>query len=164
MSVLCRGLQSWTQDSRGVSPEWDRGAESPPSPCCPRCWGCSPGYGWPSGLRVHIGGSCPAFCPPVPPSPAWQGCSQSLHPPACINTGNSLTHVQDPALGRVEPHEGSRGPTSPACPGPSGWHPVLLVCQLHRSACVSCRLAESALDPSVSCMRMLNSTGPSTDP
>jgi len=30
----------------GVSPEWSRGAESPPSTCCPVCWGCSPGYSW----------------------------------------------------------------------------------------------------------------------
>ncbi|KFW65451.1 MAM domain-containing glycosylphosphatidylinositol anchor protein 2, partial [Pygoscelis adeliae] len=51
----------------GVSPEQSRGAESPPSTCWPRCFGCSPGDDWPSGLRAHIAGSCPAFHPPVPP-------------------------------------------------------------------------------------------------
>jgi len=33
-----------------VSLEQSRGTESPPLTCWPCCWGCSPEYGWPSGL------------------------------------------------------------------------------------------------------------------
>ena len=76
----------------GVSPEWSRGAESSPSPCCR---GCSLGYGWPSGLRVHIAGSYPIFHPPVSPSPSVQGCSQSINSPVCIDIGN----CHDPGAG-----------------------------------------------------------------
>ena len=79
----------------GLSPERSRGAESPPSTCWPRCFRCSPGYGWPSRLRVHIASSCPAFHPPAPPSPSLQGCSQSLHPPNCIVPGD----CPDPGAG-----------------------------------------------------------------
>ncbi|KAK4829686.1 hypothetical protein QYF61_006061, partial [Mycteria americana] len=69
-------------------------------------------YGWLSGLRAHIAGSCPAFHPPVSPSPSPQGCSVSLHPPACIvlMLGVALTQVQELALGLVEPHEVHMGP------------------------------------------------------
>jgi len=70
-----------------VSPERGRGAESPSSPCCPHCWGCSPGHSSPSGLQAHIARSHPALQPPIHPGPSQQGCSQSLHPPACTDTG-----------------------------------------------------------------------------
>jgi len=42
----------------------------------------------------------------------------------------AVTQMQDPALVLVEPHV----PTSRACPRPSGWYPILLVCQLQHSA------------------------------
>lgn len=35
---------------------------------------------------MHIASSCPAFHPPVSPRPSWQGCSQSVHPSACISS------------------------------------------------------------------------------
>ena len=35
----------------------------------------------------------------------WQGCSLSLHPSACSDSGVGTTQVQDFALGFVEPHE-----------------------------------------------------------
>jgi len=54
---------------------------------------------------VHIGGSCPAFHPPVPPSLSQQGCSQSLHPQPVLILGVASTQMQDPALGLVEPLE-----------------------------------------------------------
>jgi len=81
------GSRAGRRTPGGLSPEQSRGAESPHLTCWTHCFGCSPGYGWSSGLRVHIVGSCPAFHPPVLPSPSRQGCSQSLHPPACIDTG-----------------------------------------------------------------------------
>lgn len=36
-----------------VSPAQSRGAGSPSLPCWPRCFGCSPGYSWLSGLWRH---------------------------------------------------------------------------------------------------------------
>ena len=109
---------------------------------------------------MHIVGSCPAFYPPVPPSPPWQGCSQSLHPPACIDV--AVTHVQDPALGLVEPHEVTTGPLLELVQVPlngilSFWR---VSCTTH----VICKFAEGALDPTTSLMKILNSTGPNTDP
>ena len=78
VSFLCWGLQSWTRTPDGLSPERNRGAESPPSICWPRFSCCSPGYGWPSGLQAHFGGSCPAFYPSVPPSPSRQAHSNTV--------------------------------------------------------------------------------------
>jgi len=57
------GSRAGRRTPRGVPPEQNRGAEPPPLPCCPHCWGCSSGYGWPSGLPAHIVGSCSVFHP-----------------------------------------------------------------------------------------------------
>ena len=55
----------------------------------------SPGYGWLSGLQVHIAGSCWASHPPVPPSPSPQGCSRTTLCPAC----NSVWVCPNPRAG-----------------------------------------------------------------
>jgi len=39
---------------------------------------------------------------PAPPSPSWQGCSQSVLCPVCICAWIALTHVHNLALGLVE--------------------------------------------------------------
>jgi len=52
------GSRAGRRTPSGVSPEQNRGAESPPSHCWPCCWGCSLGYSWPSGLQVHTARSC----------------------------------------------------------------------------------------------------------
>ena len=117
-----------------LSPELSRGAESPPSTCWPRCLWCSPGYSWPSGLRAHTGGLCPAFHPPVPPSPSRQGCSQSLLPPAYTDSRGCPDPEAGPCTWPCRTSWGSHRPTFQACPGPSGWRPVLLTCRLHQSA------------------------------
>jgi len=71
-------------------------------------------------------------------------------------TGVASTHVQDLTLGL----SGSYRPISQVCPGPCGWHRVLLVCQLHHSAwCQSADLLKVHLILlSKSLMKMLNST------
>ena len=38
------GSRAGCRTPRGISPEQGRGAESPPSPFCPPCWGCRQGY------------------------------------------------------------------------------------------------------------------------
>ena len=138
---FCWGLQSWTQDS-----SWGIGAESPPSTFWPHFFWCSPGYGWPSGPQAHIGGSCPAFHPPV------LLCRAVLNPfisqPVMVS-GVAPTQVQDHALGLVEPHEGHTGPLLelvqvPLDGIPSFWR-VNCTIQLG----VICKLADSAHDPTV---------------
>jgi len=111
-----------------VSLERNREAKSPPSTCWPHFFWCSPGYGWPAGLRAHIAGSCLAFHPPVPPSPSRQGYSQSVHPQHVLIVGATLNHMQDTALGLVEPHEVHIGPLLKVVQVP-------LSCQLHHSSC-----------------------------
>lgn len=52
-----------------------------------------------------IEGSCPAFCPPVPPSNFLQGYSQSYHPQSILTTRIVPTQVKVLALGLVAPWE-----------------------------------------------------------
>jgi len=75
-------MQYSTKASQGQS----RGGQSPPSPCEPPFFWCSPGHHWPSRLLVHTAASCLALCPPDSPSPL-QSCSQRVLLPVC-------THVQ----------------------------------------------------------------------
>ena len=72
---LCPGLpcaegsRAGCRTQGGLSRAGQRG-RIPPLALCPRCWGCSPGHGWPAGLPAHSDGSCPAFHPPAPSSHA----------------------------------------------------------------------------------------------
>lgn len=45
------------------TPEQSRGKESPPLMCWSRCFLCSTGYNWFSGLQALIAASCPTFHP-----------------------------------------------------------------------------------------------------
>ena len=125
---------------------------------------CSPGYGWLSGLRAHIAGSCPAVHPPVPPSPSLQGCSQSFHRPACIDTRGCRDPGAGLALGLVEPHEVHMGPFLDLVQVPLNGIPSLRCVNRTTQLGVICKFAEGALDPTMSLMKILNSTGPNTDP
>lgn len=62
------------------------------------------GHVWLSGLGVHMAGTFPASHPPEPPNPSGQGCSQSVHPPACVDIRGcpDSGHLE---LGFVKPHE-----------------------------------------------------------
>ena len=68
---LCWGVRSWTEDSRwGLTRAEQRGRIPPPLTCWPRCFWCSPGYGWLSGLQAHTAGSYSVYYPPEPRSPS----------------------------------------------------------------------------------------------
>jgi len=71
-----------------------------------------PGYSWLSGLWGHIAGSNPASHPPVPSSPFWQGCAQSCHPPACIDSWGCLNSGAKPCTCICWTSWGSPGPTA----------------------------------------------------
>jgi len=99
MSFVCWGSRAGRRTPGGVSGERSRGAEFPPWPCWPRCSGCSPGYGWLSGLPAHVAGSCWAPHPPVPPTDACFGwccaiCSSSCwkaFPPLPLQTNACMS-------------------------------------------------------------------------
>ncbi|KAK4816210.1 hypothetical protein QYF61_013448, partial [Mycteria americana] len=110
---------------------------------------CSPRYGWLSGLQAHTASSCPVFHPPGPPSPSPWGCSQSFHLPACTDTRGCLTQVQYLALGLVEPHEVYMGPLLELVQVPLDGIPLLRCVNLTTQLGVICKLADSALDPTV---------------
>ena len=107
----------------GVLPEQNRGAESPPSTCWPHFFWCSTGDGWPFYVQFIIH--------QVSPSPSWQGCSQALHPPSCIDTDGWTSPGAESHTWPGWTSWVSHGPTSQDCSGASGWHPVPQVCQLH---------------------------------
>ena len=62
------------EDSRWGLTRAEQRARIPPSPCWPCCFGCSPGYGWPSELQAHIASSYLVFHPPISPNEifSWQ--------------------------------------------------------------------------------------------
>jgi len=87
-----------------------------------------------------------------------------LIPQPVLIVGVALTQVQDPLLDPVEPHKVHTGLLLQLVQVPldgilSFWR-VNCTTQLS----VICKLAEGALDLAKSLMKMLNSTGPSTDP
>ena len=84
---------------RGVSPELGRGAESLPSPCWPRCWGCSPGCE--HTLLGHVELLINQHLQVLLLRAAFNPFSAQ---PVFV-LGIPPTHVQDLALGLVELHE-----------------------------------------------------------
>lgn len=66
--------------------------------CKPRTW-------FVPGLPLHMDSSCPASHPSAPPTPSGQGCSQSLHSPAWMDTGGCPKPGAAPAPGLVKPGE-----------------------------------------------------------
>ena len=133
-SFLHWGPQNWTQYSMWVLTRAEQTRRITSLTCWPHfCW-CSPGYGWLSGLQVYVANSCPFFHSPVSPSPSWQGCSQSLHPPACIDIRDCPDQGSGPCTWPCQILWGSHGPTPQACLGASAWYLFPQVYQLHRSA------------------------------
>jgi len=100
-----------------VSPAQSRRAGSPPSPCWPLFFWRSPGYSWLSGLQGHTASSHPACNPPVSPGPFWQGCSLSLYPPACTDSGGFCDQGARVCSWLYWTSWGSPGPTTPVCLG-----------------------------------------------
>ena len=83
---------------------------------------------------VSFVSSFSAFCPQVPSSLSQPSCSQSLHPPACIDARGCPDPDAGPCTCICGTSWGSHGPTSQACLGSSRWHPIPQACQLQRSA------------------------------
>jgi len=78
----------------------------------------------------------------IPPSPSWQGCSQSLHPQPVLIPGAAPTQVQDFVFGLVEPHQIHMGPILEHVQIPLGG---ISATQLG----IICELTESTRDPTI---------------
>ena len=78
--------------------------------------------------------------------------------------GIALTQIQDLALGLVELQEVHMGPPIKPVKVPLDGMPSLKRVNCTTELGVICKLAEGALNPSLSLMKILNSTGSSTDP
>jgi len=76
----------------------------------------------------------------------------------------ALTHMQDPEPSFVEPHEVHMGPLLKLVQVPLNGIPVLRHVDCTTQLGVICKLSESAFNPTVSLMKILNSSGPSNDP
>ena len=85
-------------------------------------------------------------------------------PQPVLILGVALTQVQDLALGLVEPHEVHMGPLFRLVQVPLDGIPSLGHVNRTTQLGVIHKLAEGALDPTMSLMKILNSTGPNADP
>ena len=83
------------------------------------------------------------------PSPFQQGCSQSIHPPSCIDTGDCPEPGVRPCTWPCWTSWCSYRPISQAYPGPSGWHPIPQPVNCTILLGVICKFAEGALNPTV---------------
>jgi len=88
-----------------ASPAQSRGAGSPPSPCWPCCFWCSPGSGWLSELWEHIAGLCPATIHQYPHVLFTTAVLHPYIPQLVLIAGVAITQVQDLVLGFIGPHE-----------------------------------------------------------
>ncbi|KAK4818642.1 hypothetical protein QYF61_016613 [Mycteria americana] len=87
-----------------------------------------------------------------------------MQPRPVLIPGVALTQVQDPALGLVEPHEVHMSPLLELVQVPLDGILSLRRVNGTTQLGVICKLAEGALDSTMSLMKILNSTGPNTDP
>jgi len=85
-------------------------------------------------------------------------------PQPVLIPGIALTHVQDLALDLVEPPEVWTGPLLKLVQVLLGGVPSLRYVYRTTQLGVICKLAEGALDPTESLMKILNSSGPIMDP
>ncbi|KAK4818403.1 hypothetical protein QYF61_012324 [Mycteria americana] len=106
-----------------------------------------------------------ALQPPVPPSPSWQGCSQSLHPPACIDTGGfpqarcrtlHLALLNLMRFTRAHFSSLSRSLWMASCPSGMSTVPLSLVLSANL-------LRVHSIPLPMSLMKILNSIGPTID-
>jgi len=87
-----------------------------------------------------------------------------LIPQLVLIVGVASTQMQDLALGLVEPHEVHTGPFLELVQVPLDAIPSFSCVSCTTQLGVVCKVAEGALNLTKSLVKMLNSTGPSTDP
>ena len=121
----------------------------PPSTCWPRCFWCSPGYGWPSGLQPHIAGSRDLLINQHSQVLLGKAALNPFIPLPVLISGVALTQVQDLSLDLVEPHEVHMGPLLELAQVPLDGI-LSLTCVDHTTQlAVICKLAEGAPDLAV---------------
>ncbi|KAK4829842.1 hypothetical protein QYF61_006852 [Mycteria americana] len=113
----------------------------------------------------HRAGSCPAFHPPAPQVLLHRAALNPFIPQPVLIPGVAPTQVQEPALGLVKPHEVHTRPLLQLVQVPLDGLPSLRYVNCTTQLGVICKLAEGALNPTVYVlMKILNTTGPNTDP
>ena len=85
-------------------------------------------------------------------------------PQTVLILGVALAQVQDPALGHVKPHEVHTGPLLKLVQVPLDGILLLRCVDCTTQVGVFCKLSEGALNPTMSLIKLLNSTSPSTGP
>ena len=134
MSALCWGLQSWTQDSQGGSHQSGAEGQNPlPLPAGHAAGDAAQGTVGLLGCQHTLPGHVQLFI--------------HQHPQVLLRTAVLTPFSSQPVfvLGIAWPmcstlhlallnFWGSHRPPSPACPGPSGWHPFPPACRLHCTA------------------------------
>ena len=89
-------------------------------------------------LQTHTAASCLIFRLPRPLNPSQQGCcqgnSQGVLLSVCIRIWDYLNLSAKPCTLLCCTSSGLHGPTLQVCQDPPGWHPFLLLNQLHYSA------------------------------
>lgn len=155
------GPQSWMQHSRWVSPEWRRG-RIPSFDQLATLLLMQPRTQlafWAGRVLCLL--RCSLSCTPSPP---WQGCSASVPPPACGDTGIALTQLQHLALGPVKTHDIPTSSLLELVQVPLDGIPSFRSVNCTSQLGVICKCAKCALVPSLSLMKILNNTGPNADP
>ncbi|KAJ7405035.1 hypothetical protein BTVI_70404 [Pitangus sulphuratus] len=100
MSFLCWGPQSWMRHSR-----WGLTRAQQPVPAAHTAFDAAQDTTGFLGCECTQLGHVQSLIQQYSQSPSWQGCSQTVHPPAYIDARAALTHVQNFALGHIKPRE-----------------------------------------------------------
>jgi len=130
----------------GVSPEWSRGAESPPSTCWLGFFDAAQNTIGLLGCECTLVAHVQLFIHQYPQVLLGRAALNPFIPQSELIAGFAPIHVWDLALGLIEPHEVHTGPLLKLFQVPldgisSFWH---VICTTQLS--VICKLAEGALD------------------
>jgi len=126
---------------------------------------CSPGYCWHSRLQEHAADLCTGFCLPGSLGTSPHGCSQWVLLPVCTRICSCLNLNTTSHTWPCWTSIGSPVPSFSSCPGPSGWYPLIRLCQLHHSTWYHQQTCWGyTLSHCLSLIKMLNSSSPKMDP
>lgn len=142
-----------------ISWEQSRGAESPLLSCCPRCFWCFPGCAWLSGLRAHYWFTSQLFTHKNPQVLLHSAALRDLFSQSLLMYAIVLIQVQNIAV--IESHEVLMNPLPKIFQPFPGWNPFCCVKFIAQLPVIS-KLAECALDLTVSLIKILKSNSPKT--
>ena len=143
------GSRAGRRTPGGVSPEWSRGAESPPSAYAHAAGDGAQGAVGLLAYECTLPGHVDLFTHQHPQVPLDRAALHPFFPQPVWIPGVALTQMQDPALGPVEPHEVHTGPHLQLAQVPLDDIPSLRCVDRTAQLGVTGKLAEGALNPTV---------------